>query len=376
MNKIKDLILPITTLAGMIIGVGFFSLPYITLQVGLPAILISFLVLGIIVINIHLIFGELSLNTPDFKRIPGFVEYYLGREGKLISLFSSIFWGIGGILAYLIVGGSFLENLLSNSLNWNNHTFTLIYFFIGALFIYFGINAVSKLSFWALGFLFLVFIIMFYKSNSLIDTSNLFLGSINNLEDLFLPYGAILYSLWGATLIPNIEEMLHEKKQLLRRVIIIASILPIIVYLCFIYLVLGLTGVNTSSTALIGLESQIGPEIANLALILGLLTTFTSFVSSGLVLKNILSYDLKINKNLSWFLTCFIPLIFFLFGFKNFISIINLLGGLGLGINGILILLMYKKLKEKRKEKTPLIVYPFIIVFIFGILYELVNFIN
>jgi tyrosine-specific transport protein len=217
---------------------------------------------------------------------------------------------------------------------------------------------------------------MFYKSNSLIDTSNLFLGSINNLEDLFLPYGAILYSLWGATLIPNIEEMLHEKKQLLRRVIVIASILPIIVYLCFIYLVLGLTGVNTSSTALIGLESQIGPEIANLALILGLLTTFTSFVSSGLVLKNILSYDLKINKNLSWFLTCFIPLIFFLFGFKNFISIINLLGGLGLGINGILILLMYKKLKEKKKEKTPLIVYPFIIVFIFGILYELVNFIN
>ena len=40
MNNLKNIIFPTATLAGMIIGVGFFSLPYITLKVGLPVILI------------------------------------------------------------------------------------------------------------------------------------------------------------------------------------------------------------------------------------------------------------------------------------------------------------------------------------------------
>ncbi len=376
MHNLKDIILPIATLAGMIIGVGFFSLPYITLKVGFPIILIYFLILGTIVTIIHLIFGKLAVKTPDFKRFPGFVKFYLGKQVEKIALTSSIFGGLGGLLVYLLVGSTFLENLLSSFLDIGTINYILIYFAIGSFFVFSGIKSIAKLSFWFLSFFFLVFIIMFNHFSPMIQTNNLFLGSASTIKDFFLPYGAILYSLWGVSLIPDIEEMLRRKKRLIGKTIFFATLIPILIYLCFVYLILGLTGVNTTEMALVGLESHIGAEIVNLLLILGILTTFTSYVSSGLVLKKVFMYDLKMKKGLAWAIACFVPLISLLAGMDNFIKIISLLGGVGLSLNGILILLMYKESinKEKGTNKKYFWFSPLILIFVLGIIYELIYF--
>ena len=376
MHNLKDIILPIATLAGMIIGVGFFSLPYITLKTGLPIMLAYFLVLGIIVTIIHLMFGRLAIKTPDFKRFPGFVKFYLGKQGEKIALISSIIGGLGGLLAYLIVGSTFLENLLSPFLNIGTNNYILIYFSLGSFFVFSGIKSISKLSFWFLSFFFLVLIMMFNHFSSMIQIDNFFLGSANTFKDFFLPYGAVLYSLWGVSLIPDVEEMLKGKKRLIGKTILFATLIPVIIYLCFIYLILGLTGINTTEMALVGLENHIGAEMVNLVLILGILTTFTSYVASGLVLKKVFMYDLKMKKGLAWTVACFVPLISLFAGLDNFIEIISLLGGVGLSLNGILIILMYKKLlnKEKRTNKKYFWFSPLILVFVLGIIYELIYF--
>jgi len=376
MRNLKSIILPIATLTGMIIGVGFFALPYITLKVGLPVILIYFLILGIIVTIIHLIFGRLAVKTPDFKRFPGFVRFYLGEKAEKLALASSIIGGLGGLLAYLIVGSTFMKGLLSPFLNVGDNIYIFIYFFLGSLFVFSGIKSISKLSFWFLSFFLLVLAVMFNHFSSMIQIDNLFLGSANTMKDYFLPYGAILYSLWGVSLIPDVEEMLKGKKQLIGKTIFFATIIPIIIYLCFIYLILGLTGVNTTEMALAGLESYIGPQMISLLLILGILTTFTSYISSGLVLKKILIYDLEIKHGLAWAIACFIPLISLMAGLNNFIGIISLLGGVGLSLNGALILLMYKKSIniEKGTNKKYFWFSPLILIFILGIIYELIYF--
>jgi len=91
----------------------------------------------------------------------------------------------------------------------------------------------------------------------------------------------------------------------------------------------------------------------------------------GLTLKKVFWYDLKLKKNLAWVITCFIPFFFFLIGIKNFIPVIAFVGGVMLGIDGILILLMYKKIRPKN-----LLVYPLILIFLGGILYEIVYFLK
>ncbi len=374
----KKLIYPVAILAGTIIGVGMFSLPYIASRIGYLPMIVYFLILGGIVMTIHLIFGELSLNTPDYKRLPGFAKFHLGNWAKNIALFSTTIGISGALLAYLIVGGEFLNSLLSPFLGGNELIYSLIYFSLGAGLIFFGIKLIARVEFWSLVLLFSALVAIFIKGNNFID-SNYLIGSIKsfNLESLFLPYGPILFSLWGATLIPEIEEMLGGDKKFLKKIIIISTIIPILLYFFFTYLVLGITGPMTTQSALTGLKNYLGDGIVNMSLFLGVLATFTSFIALGLTLKKIYWYDFKIPKNLSWFLVCFVPLALFLLGFKSFIRTIGLVGGVGLGIDGVLILLMYRSLLIKKgKAKKTLLVFPLILVLILGAIYELIYFLK
>lgn len=361
------LIYAIATLSGTIIGVGLFALPYITLKVGFWVMLCYFLVLGALVILIHSFFGELALKTPDYKRLPGFAKIYLGSWGEKIAFISTILGVFGAILAYLIVGGEFLENLLSPIFGGNNLFYTLLYFSLGAILIFFGIRAISKIEFWGLILFFLILIAIFFHGFPHLKMVNLFPSP--DFSQLFLPYGAILFSLWGAALIPEAEEMLGQKKNLLLKIIPIAILIPIFVYLFFIYLILGITGPQTTESALNGLRNFLGDGIVSLALFFGVLTTFTSFIALGLTLRKVFWYDLKIEKNIAFAITCFIPLALFLTGIKQFIPIISFVGATMLGIDGILILLMYRKIKPKQ-----ILVYPLFLILFGGIIYEIIYF--
>lgn len=91
----KKFIYALCTLSGTIIGVGLFSLPYITSQVGIWTMLVYFLFLGSLTIIIHLLFGEVSIATPDYLRFPGFARFHLGKWAEKISFVSIIlglFW--------------------------------------------------------------------------------------------------------------------------------------------------------------------------------------------------------------------------------------------------------------------------------------------
>lgn len=362
------LIYAITILSGTIIGVGFFGLPYIAFQVGFWTILGYFLALGTLVILIHLFFGELAIKTPDFKRLPGFAKIYLGRLGEKIAYISTIFGIFGALLAYLIVGGEFFFELLSPIFGGTSLFYTIIYFMIGAFLIFFGIKAIAKIEFWGVISFFIILFIIFFRGQPFIEVQNLF--PIPDWSKFFLPYGAILFSLWGAALIPEIEEILGKEKRKIKTVIFLGILVPIIIYFIFIYLVLGITGSQVTETALPGLRAILGNEIVSLALIFGILATFTSFIALGLTLKKVFQYDLKFNENLAWLITCFIPLALFLIGIKEFIPLISFIGGVMLAIDGILILLMYKKSNPKKK----FIVYPLILVLLTGIVYSIIYF--
>ncbi|MGB9743367.1 MAG: aromatic amino acid transport family protein [Minisyncoccales bacterium] len=369
------IIYAIATLAGTIIGVGFFALPYVTLKVGFWVILGYFLVLGFLVILIHQFFAELALKTPDYKRFPGFAKIYLGNWGEKIAYFSTILGIFGAILAYLIVGGEFLTELFLPIFGGNSPIYTLFYFIAGALLIFFGRKAVAKMEFWGLILFFIVLILIFFRGKYLINIDNLFpVDWLLKIENLFLPYGIILFSLWGAALIPEIEEMLGEKKQLIKKIIPISIIITILVYLFFIYLILGITGPQTTESALVGLRNFLGDGIVNLGLFFGILTTFTSFIALGLTLKKVFCYDLKIGKNLAWAITCFVPLILFLIGIKQFIPVIAFVGAVMLGIDGILILLMYQKINPPKFKR--ILIYPLFFILFLGIFYEIFYFLK
>lgn len=369
LKKILGWVYPVSTLSGTIIGVGLFSLPFVTLKAGSWLMLGYFLILGSLVILLHLLFAEVALRTPDRLRLPGYVKIHLGEWGHRLASFSSLTGFFGALLAYLIVGGEFLTSLLGPWLGGGNIFYTFVYFILGSLFIFFGIRVISKIEFWGLLGFIVVLALIFLRGREFIDIANF--GLLENwklkIENWFLPYGPILFSLWGASLIPELEEMLGETKKRLKKIVVAALLIAIIIYLFFIYLVLGITGPQTTESALAGLQRVLGDGVVSLGLFFGVLTTFTSFIAIGLVLKNTLRYDLKFGRNFAFVISCFVPLVLFLLGLKSFIGIISFVGGVMLGIDGILILLMYRKLHPRKFW-----VFPLVLVFLGGIIYEII----
>lgn len=390
----KNYIYPIAVFSGGMIGVGFLSLPYVALQSGIWLMLLYFIVITALIITINLIFCDISLKTPDFKRFPGFVGHYLGKWAELLAMILTILGTFGVLLVYLLIGGKFLTSVFQPLFSGSELMYVLVYFLAVSIIIYFDIKVVARVEFWIIILLFLSLLLAFIEGYSHIKLSNILISNFKfQISNLFLPYGTLLFALWGTGLIPEVEEMLAENhsphppthkatdrqskasarqgKKQLKKIVTISTIIISVFYFLFILLILGITGNKTDQTALTGLKDFLGEGVVAISLLIGALATLTAFITQGIIFKKTLMFDLKIKHWQAFVMTCFPPLILFLLGFNSFIPLISLTGGVFLGIDGILILLIYKKVGGKS-----IIIYPLSLVFLLGVIYEIFYFVK
>ncbi|MDD4995896.1 MAG: aromatic amino acid transport family protein [Patescibacteria group bacterium] len=375
-EKIKSIIYAISVLSGTIIGVALFSLPYLTLQVGWLTMLLYFIILGGLIVLLHVLFGELVLQTPDQKRFPGIAEYYWGKRGKYLTLTTHLICLVCTILAYILVGGGFLYELLSIIIpNISLPLAILIFWALGALIIFLGSSALNKIQ--LVGIISFIFVMLglAWLGRAEISMANVFARNGDNIN-WFMPYGILIFALWGMTLIPQIEDILGKNKQYMTRVVIASIILPIIVYILFTALVLGISGTGTEPLALTSLSNQLGKGAYSLILFFGLITTFTSFIAIGLIMAQVFEFDLKIRKIKSWTMTVSLPLLLYFAGIKNFLELIIFLGAVLLAIDGINMLLMYRHGLPQAKLWKRFASLILIIMLMGGIVYEIASLIN
>ncbi len=369
-KKVKKVIYAISILVGTIVGVGYLSLPYVASKVGFFVMLFYFILMGLVALGIHLVFAEVALETKDFLRFPGYAREYFGERGEKFALVLTIISIIGALLAYLIVGGEFLFLLFGPIFGGNALFYTLLYFLVVAILIYLGIEVISRIE--SIGVL-LFFIILFFvvfNSREIAKIDNLLVPF--RVSYLFLPYGPLLFAFCGLNLIPEAEEILNKDKKLLKKIVVpLAILISVILYASFAFLVLSITGNQTSELAIPALKNFLDKKIINLAFILTITTTFTSFIALGLTLQKTLWFDFKVNKKIAWFITCIIPLLLFLIGIRSFIDVIGFVGSIVLGFEAILIILMYQKLKKPSKIKK-IFTLPLILIFILGIIYQII----
>lgn len=353
-----------------------FSLPYAGAQSGFMIAGVFLIILTIIITLLHLFYGEIVSRTKEKHRLVGYADYYLGKKWKSLVTVSVIVGFYGSLLVYIIVGGGFLYDIFSSTSNLPPVLFNLIFFAIGAIVIYFGLRFVSGLDLLMGFFLILIVFLFFILGFKYIDLSNL---KTYNWKNIFIPYGVTLYSLAGMSIIPELKEIFAGKNgKLYKKAIILGTVIPGILYFIFILTVMGLTGVNTTPEAINGLVSILGKKVVLMGAIFGFLATITSFFALGLCLKETFRYDFKINKNIAWFLVCFVPLVLFFLGAYNFVTIIILLGSLMGGIEGTAIVLIYSRAKKMGNQipdynlgKMTAIRYIMVIFFVLGFIYTL-----
>ena len=189
-DLLKNYIYPVVVFCGGMIGVGFLSLPYVTTKAGIFPMIIYFFIVTALMIALNLIFTEISLKTPDFKRFPGFASHYLGKWGGFIAFICIVLGTIGVLLAYIIIGGEFLTGALQPIFSGSNFIYTFIYFFMASIIVYFGIKVISRVELWVLAGLFLCLFFIFVKNFGHINLGNLFIFNSNfQISNLFLPFG-------------------------------------------------------------------------------------------------------------------------------------------------------------------------------------------
>jgi len=360
-------------LVGTVVGVGIFGIPFSFVKAGFGIGFLFLLLVGSLTLLIHLIFGEVVLRTQGKHQLTGYARIYYGEKMKKFMLFSVLLSMYGALLAYIIIAGDFLENVLSLFFNYSSADYSTFFWIILSLLVYGGIKRVAKIDmFLSIIFISVIFFILF-AGFSKIDYSNF---ALFNRDFWFLPYGVLFFAFGGLSAIPLQGEVLGNDKRVLKRAIIWGTLIPGIIYAIFALTVVGVSGEVTTPEAISGLLDFLGEKIVIIASMFGILTITTAFLGQSQALIEVFNFDYRFSKKVSWLLAVLVPYLLFVLGVRNFIDVISLVGAVAVGFQGLIVILIYKKAKvsgERNPEfklnlPSPLLYFA-ILLFILGVVY-------
>ena len=358
------------TLTGTIIGAGILGLPYVFAKSGFLVGLFWLIVLGAVMIFVNLALGEITLRTRGKHQLAGYAEKYLGKWGKRAMLISVTFGIYSALTAYLIGEGESLAKLIPG--NIPPIIFGIMFWLLMTLLLKEGLKGLKKIETWGVIAIIAIILGIFARFAPTINTSNLMTWNIPNFA---IPIGVVMFALLGFTSIPELRQEIKGQEKLLKRAIIIGSLIPIALYIIFSATFIGVLGSSITEVATL----SFGP----LMTILGIFTMLTSYFVLSFSLNDTFKFDVKTNKKTRFLLTSMIPLALYVlmiqFEFVGFALILGVGGVISGGLTGILILLIAKKAKSnKRNKKDPEIRVPInwkliiilSIIFITGIILE------
>ena len=340
----------LATMIGYVVGVGMFGIPFLAVKSGLIPFVFLLIALAFIQYLVHVIYANIIIATPSEHLLPGYTGIYLGKSAKTIVFIANLFSNIGALLAYIIVNGIFVNQLLSPYFGGNEFFYATIIFALEATVVYFGIRTIAKFELLMTAGLLFVIAMIVWRGVPYVQAENF---SLINPLYFFLPYGALLFSLDGSGCLPLLSKLLNKDKVAIKSVIRLGIAIPTIIILAFTVVIVGISGVSTSADALSGVKSIIDDGVVTMALVFGVLAITTSFFGVAESMRKILNWDYKINSNLAWAITVFVPYFLYFSGIKNLAAVISVVGAIGGGLASNALILIYRKIR-KQKNMLPL----------------------
>lgn len=351
-------------LAGTIVGVGMFAMPFVFQRAGFLVGALELAVLAAVTVVVHRAYTEVVLATPTLHRLPGYVKRYLGERAAWLSRLSYLAGLSGTLLVYVILGGTFLGALirwLAPAAPAGLGPFFFYLFGVGVIFrnIRFEglVNAFLTL---ALGVALAALAASVLPE---VAVGNLYAIDVGRFA---LPYGVILFALAGSAVIPDLKRVLGRKAGgMLPGIVVGGTLVPAALYLLFAAAVVGALGSAVTPDAISGLAARFGTEFLVLGSLVGFLAAITSFIGLGIVLEGTFVSDFRMDGRTAWVLTAAIPAAFYFLGVQDFIAIIGLIGAVAVGLDSLMILLVHRA--AGGQNLIPLIRGVLIVVFLAGI---------
>ncbi|OGT57586.1 MAG: hypothetical protein A3F14_05660 [Gammaproteobacteria bacterium RIFCSPHIGHO2_12_FULL_43_28] len=300
----------ILLVVGTTIGAGMLALPIATAQLGFWGSLVLLMSVWLVMVASAFLFLEVNLWLPADSNLVSMAGATLGKAGQ------SVVWVVYLILlyailsAYLAGGGDILHYLLATQgIHLPLAAAYMLFTFLLGFVVYLGIRAVDyvnrTLMFGKMGALCLLMLFMLpFVSNVNLESGTFgHLFSATSLSVTVASFGSIM-------IIPSLRTYFGEDVKSLRKAIFIGMLIPLLCYVIWVMVVLGvvplegangLKGMMTSSTAnsdlVIAITTLLRSKVA--ATLLKFFTSIcmtTSFLSVSLCLSDFMSDGLKVKK--------------------------------------------------------------------------------
>ena len=334
---------------GMMFGAGIFALPYGFSRAGLFWGSASFVLAFCLMIFLHFLYAEVTHFTKGKHRFTGYVGMFLGAKAKQFAFLTTLASYYGTLLIYGLLGGIFLSNFFNGAYRFE---ISVAFFVLSSFLLLLNISKIAEINFYLTIPLFGFVVYLLFIAIPEIKTENLLSGlSFDFKGDWFLPYGIWIFALSAFASLPEARDIFSKYPVVhFRRMIAASIILSSLFYFLFIFAVWGVSGPDTAPDALSGLAKVLKTKALLAGSFIGFLAVFTSFLAMGEDMKNIFKYDYGVPKSIAWLLVVAPPVALFVLGAVDFAAILSVIGAVGLGVFGIFIILMARKLREVIKN--------------------------
>ena len=332
-------------ITGYGIGGGVLSMPYLAARIGFIASLIVLAAAFAASYVLHLMIADLSLKTNDGYQVIACLGQFLFR-GKLKKLLMIIFFGL--MLAILctnltgyITGA---QEIITGFLPVPPFAAKLIFYFIAASVVLFGLKVVGICEKYAMAAIFALVAVL-AAASFFADANQISMFSLD-LNGWLAFYGMAMFSFAAFFSVPQAVEGLSGDVKKIKKAIFLGFLNNFIIIVVIVFCAL-LSSAEVTSVAMIGWSKSIGvwaELVGGLFTVLAMLTTYWSL---SLALADIVKETAKTSSKLSWIIATLPSLVLALFNLGGFMEFMRLAGGL---ISIIIAVMIVPAFMNARKE--------------------------
>lgn len=344
MNDIHRLIGGILLVSGTTIGAGMLALPIVTGFAGFWPSIALFVVYWLYMTFTAFLMLEVNLWMEEHTNLITMARRTLGKSGKILSWMIYLFLLYTLTTAYLAGGGPIFIEGLAALTGWElpawMNPFPLLVIF--SFFVYQGARSVDYVNRILMFGLVISYVLMVMFLTPHVDFSLL---EHSNWSALWIAVSIVSTSFGFHIIIPTLTDYLKRDVKQLRWVLLIGSAIPLIVYISWELLTLGIIPLLGNSGIIEGYQKGLDgatllgmflgrSELSLLARFFSLFAIVTSFLGVSLSLRDFLADGLRIQKThkgrlMLYLLTFLPPLLITLIDPRAFLNALQYAGAFG-----------------------------------------------
>lgn len=289
-------------IAGTTIGVGMLALPVATGPSGfLPSITI-YLACWLFMLCTGLLLLEVCLWMPKDANLITMAQKLLGNVGKNICWVVYLFLFVTVMIAHVVGGGSILREIFGTALN--PAVATIAYVILFSPIVYLGTHSVDRLNLALMTGVIITYLLFIFAAFGSVNTTLL---HYMNWSKAWLAIPILFTAFTYQVIIPTLVTYMDRDVRKVRLAIIFGTSIPLVVYLIWEYLILGIIPVEgpgglieaaaDGHNAVMPLKQFLNnPSLFTIGKAFAFFTMTTSYIALALAYLDFLADGLKVVK--------------------------------------------------------------------------------